>query len=273
MLHSAAMTELCRLCGGPATERFRQKVLRKYDARYLECASCHSLQTERPYWLEEAYSALDATPDIGFMRRNLLMSALTAEALRAAGVGPDDLCLDWGAGFGLFCRLLRDSGFNFLAYDKYAECRYAWEKRIQNPAGLAPRVITAFEVFEHLPDPARDLEELFNFRPQLLIFSTEIYNGQPADWWYFDPPTGQHVFFYSRAALEWIAARYGYRLVFLDPAWAFVRPDCPLEAGPWVQAGLDSLIHELKTDPWRWVGRDFEAFLAARRATEPSPEP
>lgn len=267
------MMDSCRLCKGSVTERFRHNILGKYDAAYSECASCHSLQTEPPFWLEEAYSALDATPDIGFMRRNLLISALTAEALRAAGVRPDDLCLDWGAGFGLFCRLLRDSGFNFHAYDKFADSRYAWDKRIQDPAGLAPRVITAFEVFEHLPNPALDLEELFDLRPQLLIFSTEIYEGQPADWWYLDPATGQHVFFYSRAALDSIAARYGYRLVFLDPVWAFVRPDCPLEAGSWVQAGLDSLLHELKTDPWRWVARDYESVLAARRATDPSPEP
>jgi hypothetical protein len=49
--------EACRFCGGPTRQRFRLQVLGRHDVGYLECATCASLQTETPWWLEE-----DLTP-------------------------------------------------------------------------------------------------------------------------------------------------------------------------------------------------------------------
>jgi len=49
----AAIT--CRLCGGEARLYGGRSVLGKYEVAYYECGQCGSLQTEEPYWLEEAY--------------------------------------------------------------------------------------------------------------------------------------------------------------------------------------------------------------------------
>ena len=71
----------------------------------------------------------------------------------------------------------------------------------------------AFEVFEHFANPERELAKLFELRPKILLASTEVYLRQNADWWYLAPESGQHVFFYSREALQLIAARFGYRFL------------------------------------------------------------
>lgn len=47
--------------------------------------------------------------------------------------------------------------------------------------------------------------------PRHILFSSLLYSGQAADWWYFTD-NGQHVAFYTRRSLEFIARHYGYRL-------------------------------------------------------------
>jgi hypothetical protein len=44
---------------------FRHTVLRKYDVQYFQCGGCGFLQTETPYWLDEAYSSAIVTADTG----------------------------------------------------------------------------------------------------------------------------------------------------------------------------------------------------------------
>ena len=45
----------CRLCSSETAFQFRKTILQKYDIAYYECAGCGSLQTEVPYWLDEAW--------------------------------------------------------------------------------------------------------------------------------------------------------------------------------------------------------------------------
>ena len=47
--------EVCRLCRGDLVPKFNGLVLHKYEVRYLECDRCGSLQTESPFWLDDAY--------------------------------------------------------------------------------------------------------------------------------------------------------------------------------------------------------------------------
>ena len=68
-------------------------------------------------------------------------------------------------------------------------------------------------MIEHLPNPKTDLNSFFASAPDVLLLSTVIYSGDSADWWYLSAESGQHVFFYSKAALELIAQRYGYVLL------------------------------------------------------------
>jgi Methyltransferase domain len=72
--------------------------------------------------------------------------------------------LDFGGGDGLLCRLLRDRGIAAETMDEYADPAYA--RGHQGDLSKKYDLITASEVFEHLPDPAATLGKLFQARPE-----------------------------------------------------------------------------------------------------------
>jgi hypothetical protein len=205
-------TAACRVCGEPAQPFFTKLILSRYQVAYFKCPACGQVQTEAPYWLAEAYRGSASGLDVGMADR-CLWSALTTIALaRRLGIGPEEACLDWGAGTGLLVRICRDHGMNFFYSDPYADNIFAcgFERERKDPAS-AWACVTAFEVAEHLPAPLKDFGELFALSPRLIFFSTLLYSGQPADWWYFTD-SGQHVTFYTRRSLEFIGRHYGYEL-------------------------------------------------------------
>src|SRR5688572_10641672 len=116
-------SEACRLCGEHVAFVFLLKVLRSYDVSYYRCQHCGSLQTERPYWLEEAYRKNNLSIlDTGAAQRNINNLAAcyaVSKLLKAANV------IDVGGGDGLLCRLLRDYEINCFVKDKYASPTYA----------------------------------------------------------------------------------------------------------------------------------------------------
>jgi hypothetical protein len=63
---------------------------------------------------------------------------------------------------------------------------------------------TAFEVFEHLQDPAQLAMQLWPHTDQLLITTEIIPTPAPAldEWWYYAPEHGQHISFYTLDALR-----------------------------------------------------------------------
>jgi Methyltransferase domain len=208
----------CRLCEGLLVAKFSLVVLRKYLVRYFECDLCRSLQTDSPYWLDEAYSSNLSNLDTGVVQRNL--QNLAAAYLMSKVFGVSD-ALDFGGGDGLLCRLLRDYNVNCYVKDKYAIPTYS--QGFLEPDFAAPNLILAFEVFEHFATPARELEDLFQFRPRVLLASTEIYDHQDADWWYLALESGQHLFFYSEKAVQMIAERFGYSYILSGGFVLFIR--------------------------------------------------
>jgi len=200
----------CRVCGESASFLFRKRVLSRVEAAYFRCGACGQVQTEEPYWLDEAYQNLNYQRDTGIVDR-CLWTALTTVALGyRLKIGGDETCLDWGGGTGLFARICRDFGMNFFYQDRYADNVFARGFEFADaPTSSGITLLTAFEVLEHFPDPARDILELFRLDPQYILLSTMLYAGEGADWWYFSED-GQHVAFYTRRSLEVIAKRHGY---------------------------------------------------------------
>jgi len=211
--------EQCRLCNGMLTKLYSLKVLSKYNVNYYKCGDCKSLQTETPYWLDEAYSNKNLSYfDTGAIQRNLnnLAACLTISKLyKLKNV------IDIGGGDGLFCRLLRDYNINCYVKDKYATPTYAQGFTEQNFS--IPDLVIGFEVLEHFPNPNKDLDTLFSYTPKVLLLSTVIYTNENNDWWYLDPKSGQHVFFYSKQALEKIASKYNYNLIIIGSHILFIK--------------------------------------------------
>lgn len=230
----------CRLCGAPTQHRFDGLLLGRHRVGYHECSGCGSLQTDPPHWLAEAYAEGNlADTDTGAAQRNL--DNLGAVWLLARRLGLQRIA-DFGGGDGLLCRLLRDRGLDATVVDAHREPSYGagFGERVVGQAEL----VTAFEVFEHFDQPAQAIDALFAAKPRALLVSTEAWQGQGEGWWYLTPETGQHIFFYTRRALQAVAARHGHRLLVAGPYWLFV------EEGRFGKGQL-ALLRKLLKPRWR----------------------
>ena len=192
---------------------FTSKVLNKYDVDFYRCNDTGFIQTETPFWLDEAYSTAITKLDLGLPYRNIGLSNRVSEIL-LKHFNSKGIYLDYAGGYGLFTRLMRDKGFNFYSTDKFCQNLFAVHFDLdQLPAHSKFDVVTAFEVFEHLTDPLTEVKAMLAYSDNL-IFSTELQMSgisKVEDWWYFTPETGQHVAFYNEESLKAIANRLGYR--------------------------------------------------------------
>jgi hypothetical protein len=199
----------CRLCEGDLLQQFNLTMLGKYDVAFSKCKQCHSLQTQTPYWLEEAYAGNNLSNlDTGAAQRNIHNLAACYSISRLFKIHN---VIDMGGGDGLLCRMLRDYNINCFVKDKYATPTYAQGFTEQNFS--TPDMVIGFELLEHFANPKTDLEELFGLHAKVMLLSTALYTDQKGDWWYLVPESGQHVFFYSKQALEMIAKNYDYSLI------------------------------------------------------------
>jgi hypothetical protein len=195
----------CKICNSLSKESFKTLVLKKYSVQYYQCPICSFIQTEKPYWLNEAYSSAMTALDVGLVYRNIEFANILPSILDIFS-GDKDHYLDYGGGFGMFVRIMRDKGYDFYLQDKYAENLFAKHFEFANYKGEKKFAsLTAFEVFEHLENPAEEIEKMFQLS-DTIIFSTELQPEKPlnneADWWYFIPETGQHISFYNKKSLS-----------------------------------------------------------------------
>lgn len=204
----------CPICETQGKEIFKGKILQKYEVQYYQCPTCAFIYTDSPYWLPEAYSGNNAIVDIdtGIMQRNVT-DVLLVNMLVKLCFSAGKYFLDWGGGYGIFTRMMRDLGYNWLWYDKYSENLVARGFEYCDFAESGKRekidLITAFELFEHFDNPLKEIEELLSVSKNI-VFSTEIYDDDFVyknlkDWWYYAPQTGQHIGFYSKKTLEYLA--------------------------------------------------------------------
>jgi hypothetical protein len=207
---------LCTVCRKQTVFLWKKEVLGKFPASYFRCTACGFTATETPYWLDEAYSDAIADMDTGILERNLKQRAVVPWVIRLY-FNRQGRYVDFGGGYGLFVRLMRDKGFDFFRTDRYAPNLFARKFEAREPDEGEPlfELLTAFEVMEHLPDPLTAVDEMLKWSDSLLFTTLLLPGGpgekQPAppDWWYWSFETGQHVSFYTEESLRELARRKG----------------------------------------------------------------
>jgi hypothetical protein len=119
--------------------------------------------------------------------------------------------LDYGGGNGKLSQHLKEDGWNSQTYDPFPS----------NGAVLKDlgkfNLITAFEVFEHVPDVHALMRNLTEAREEdfLILFSTLISDGNiklnnRINWWYASPRNG-HISLFSRQSLIVLGLRYNLK--------------------------------------------------------------
>lgn len=217
----------CPISGNAMKPAFTAEVLSKYQVTYYACDECGLLQTEAPYWLDEAYQDSPLNIDTGALARNLTQQRRLEPILHCL-FRCQGKFLDLGGGQGILARLLRDIGIDCYSTDKY--CRNTFAAGFDPPESLTATGLFAFEVFEHVTDPYVFLEEAFGkYQCKTIIFSTLTFNRSipPKDWWYYVFEGGQHVSFYQKETLNQLAKRFGCQYIQISKEFHLIT-DQPL---------------------------------------------
>lgn len=118
--------------------------------------------------------------------------------------------LDWGGGYGVLTRLLRDRGIKTVVSDPYVDPIFArgFEATTESKFDL----VILSEVLLHIPNPIEDLRALLEKSPMLLVTAVVAPKDVDASWWYFMPDSGQHVAIYSDESLRRLSRELGVQL-------------------------------------------------------------
>lgn len=209
---------LSPLSGNRSELAFSETVLSQYRADYFIDPATDFIFVNNPHWLSEAYSSPLSITDTGILSRNIRNVEICTKLLNQVFPRNAEIKgIDLGGGYGIFVRGMRDAGFDFHWHDLYAENLIArgFEARREDYD-----VAVAFEVLEHTVDPIKfllDAKSKFNFR--YLIFSATCFDPENIpnkEWWYWSFESGQHISFFSEAALRYISEKIGMRLKHLE---------------------------------------------------------
>jgi hypothetical protein len=207
---------LCKICKSPVKRIFSCEVLNKYIVDYYICDTCGFIQTEEPYWLDEAYKDAINIYDTGIISRNVYFSKI-ASIILFYFFDKNLIYMDYAGGYGILTRLMRDIGFNFYWNDLYATNLVARGFEYDKGCGKV-ELITSFESFEHFKEPLQEIEKMLSISKNI-IFSTNLIPSPtpgPNDWWYYGPEHGQHISFYSHKTLQFISKKYNLNLYSIN---------------------------------------------------------
>jgi Methyltransferase domain len=203
----------CHICSSPTSLFDKAQVLHKYEVQYYQCDCCDFIQTENPYWLDEAYSEAITKSDLGLVSRNIALSRISKVIIQSF-FNRNAKFVDYGGGYGMLVRMMRDFGFDFYRSDKFCDNLFAVGFDADREGTGQYELVTAFEVFEHLVNPLLEIEHMLQFSKNILFTTSLLPPTKPKlnEWWYFGLEHGQHIAFYTPKALAKIADKFHLNL-------------------------------------------------------------
>lgn len=199
----------CKICNSNSNYIFTEKIRKKYNSKFYKCNNCGFIQTEKPTWLKEAYKNPINIEDTGIIERNIYFADIVSPIIKIF-FGKEKNYLDYAGGYGIFSRLMKNRGITVLWEDIYTQNLFAKELVYKNQKIEA---ITCFECFEHLDQPIKEIEKMLKIS-KTIIFSTRLIPKEipEKNWDYYGFEHGQHIAFYSKKTLEYIAKKYDLEL-------------------------------------------------------------
>lgn len=219
----------CKICGGAAAlfgvvdfhksceePRGVRLPLSGVPIYYRRCGSCGFLFTDAfDNWSKEQFKAHiynESYPTVDPDYQTVRPRANADVVIRLwRSYKAKTRVLDYGGGNDVFCTLLRENGFPMaVTYDPMVSA-YA-----RHPEGKFD-LVTSFETFEHLPDPASGIQNIVECLKEsgLVLFTTLVlpvdFRKFGLNWWYVGPRNG-HISLFSKRALGVAFGRHGYKL-------------------------------------------------------------
>ena len=191
----------CPLCKGANSAPYHRDKTRNY----LNCATCNLVYVPPLQHLsaleEKAYYDLHNNQPDDPRYRHFLDRLFTPLQQRLA---PKSQGLDFGCGPGpTLSKMFEEAGHSVALYDIY----YAPGKSVLS---AQYDFITASEVVEHMAEPGRDLDRLWNSLAQggwLGIMTKRVRDQEAfATWHYITDPT--HIAYFSETTFHWLASHW-----------------------------------------------------------------
>jgi Methyltransferase domain len=230
----------CKICGGTA-HRFDIVDFEKFVSHtpytrpmsgvpvlYRKCQSCGFIFTSffdtftPAQWGEHVYNDEYKVVDGEF---ESIRPAYDAKAVRSylGDLKAGAIGLDFGGGNGRTASLLRAAGWKFDCYDPFGLDDLKAERIGRY------NLCTAFEVFEHLPEPSKTLAMVLEHTapgPLLFMVGTALTDGHVTEanrlnWFYAGPRNG-HISLFSRKALQLLAEQHGLELTSVAQCMHFM---------------------------------------------------
>lgn len=203
------MTEIvCPICREIANVAFSVCIRNERSEPLFRCSECSFRFFAEPDWLERSFSEDLNELDLGSVARCLVVADFVTAVFPPHRNGYT--ALDWGGGDGLLTRLLRERGINCVWQDPFAKPRFVGDAIYEPNSRVDVTVVS--EVFLHLTNPVLALRSLLSQSDVVIVTAMVPPKELDAQWWYLMPETGQHVSFYSPAALEALANETNSRL-------------------------------------------------------------
>jgi len=197
----------CPICSSKSEIYGKGVVLNKYEISYFRCSRCGFINTEKPYWLDEAYGRVVSDNQKFRAQQNVpIVISYIKEQL-----DPKGFYLDYGcARNAYFVEIMRKYCFKFVGYDKY-------EKVLDQYKGKLSRqfeMITSWEVFEHLPNPKEVVSEMLQYTNVIMIGTQRVQLNNPPklNWNYFSRPSGRHISFYTMESFGILGKEFGLKV-------------------------------------------------------------
>ena len=229
----------------------------KIGGRYLKCTSCNFIHAENPSWLEGSFTDALNSLDIGSVDRCNIVADFV-EVLANSLKVDNPKVLDWGGGYGLLTRILRDRGVRCTHYDPYTEPLFANNIKLQSDARFD--LIVLSEVMLHMTDPISTLTELLKISDNIMFTAVIAPPDVTPDWWYFMPDTGQHVAIFSQQTIPELGAALKVNTLSDNQFFHLVAKDQPsvltrlLFTKRFVPFGVAALLY-LKRQVMRALGK------------------
>lgn len=251
---------LCRCCRKESPRYLWTGVLISLEVKYFECQFCGYVETEEPYWLDEAYSNVINFSDTGIMKRNSINAQKVLCTLSILGLLKGRV-VDYAGGYGLLVRILRDYGIDALWSDSHCTNLVSRGFEYNNEsAGL----ITVFEAFEHFVDPGAELDRMLKIAPNILLSTEVISDPAPdqKDWWYYGKEHGQHIGFFRAKTLKKLAESRGMYFTTDDRSFHLITTK-PVNALLWKFVMLFSKLVSpsisLSLSSKTWSDHDYQS--------------